>query len=144
MSLTVNNLMRGKVLCDYTTKYSGTLTMYEMCDEYLVTYRAELTNVDTTLLTHTGEFSHAAHMYEVMKKQLQNVEKGIMCISQSVRTHIAKNSGGYEYRQNADTTWYFTTPHYNNIIAGMDDVVAPIIEQYLTTEEQSDVGEEQA
>lgn len=132
MSLTVDNIMRGKVLCSYTTKYSGTLTMYEMCDEYLVTYRAELNNVDTTLLTHTGEFSNAARVYEVMKKQLQNVEKGIVCISQSVRTHIAEACGGYEYQKDAGTTGYFTTPHYDNIIQGMDDVVAPIVEEYLT------------
>ena len=144
MSLTVNNIMRGKVLCDYTTKYSGTLIMYEMCDEYLVTYRPELNNFDTMILTHTGEFSHAARVYEVMKKQLQNVEKGIVCISQDVRAHIAKTCGGYMYQQIADALSYRTASNYDNIIKGMDDVIAPIIEQYLTTEEQSDVGEEQA
>ena len=133
MALTVDNIIsRNKPMCEYTTRHIGTLHLYEMLGDYVVLYRPNLNNVDLIVLTHTGSFPHAAGVYEAVEKQMKEVEKGMDFISQELRNYIAKTSGGYGYRQVADTTGYRTASNYGNVIQGMDDVVAPIIEEYLT------------
>lgn len=133
MALTVNNIInRNKPLCEYKTLNVGALHLHEMCGDYVVLYRPNLNNVDSVVLTLTGSFPHAAGVYESVKKQMEEVEKGLTYISQELRTYIAKTSGGYGYRQVADETGYRTATNYDNIIQGMDDVIAPIIEEYLS------------
>nr|DAX27447.1 MAG TPA: hypothetical protein [Caudoviricetes sp.] len=135
MSLTVENIIsRNKPMCEYTTRHIGTLHLYEMLGDYVVLYRPNLNNVDLIVLTLTGSFPHAAGVYEAVEKQMKEVEKGMDFISQELRNYIAKTSGGYAYRQVADASGYCTASNYNNIIQGMDDVIAPIIEEYLTQE----------
>ena len=97
-----------------------------------MTYRSGLNNLDLVILTHTNEFSHAAHVYETVKKQMAEVDKGLTIISQEVRTHIAKKCGGFNYRQIEHTSAPRTASNYDNVKQGMDDVVAPIVEEYLT------------
>lgn len=135
MSLTVENIIsRNKPMCEYTTRHIGTLHLYEMLGEYVVLYRPNLNNVDLAVLTLTGSFPHAAGVYESVKKQMEDVEKGVDSISQELRNYIVKTSGGYAYRQVADASGYRTASNYNNIIQGMDDAIAPIVEEYLTQE----------
>lgn len=135
MSLTVENIIsRNKPMCEYTTRHIGTLHLYEMLGEYVVLYRPNFNNVDLAVLTLTGSFPHAAGVYESVKKQMEDVEKGVDSISQELRNYIAKTSGGYAYRQVADASGYRTASNYNNIIQGMDDAIAPIVEEYLTQE----------
>nr|DAO76293.1 MAG TPA: hypothetical protein [Caudoviricetes sp.] len=135
MSLTVENIIsRNKPMCEYTTQHIGALHLYEMLGDYVVLYRPNLNNVDLIVLTLTGSFPHAAGVYEAVEKQMKEVEKGMNFISQELRTHIAKTSGGYAYRQVADASGYRTASNYGNVIQGMDDVIAPIIEEYLTQE----------
>lgn len=133
MSLTVDNIIsRNKPMCEYTTRHIGTLHLYEMLGDYVVLYRPNLNNVDLIVLTLTGSFPHAAGVYEAVKKQMEGIEKGMDSISQELRTHIAKTSGGYAYRQVANATGYRTATNYGNVIQGMDAVIAPIIKEYLT------------
>lgn len=135
MALTVDNIIsRNKPMCEYTTRHIGALHLYEMCGDYVVLYRPNLNNVDLIVLTLTGSFPHAAGVYESVKKQMKEVEKGMDFISQELRNHIAKTSGGYGYRQVANASGYRTASNYGNVIQGMNDVVAPIIEEYLTQE----------
>lgn len=145
MAFSVEQIVsKNNLICEYTTTNVGALQLYELCGDYVVFYRPNLNNVDMMVLTLTGSFPHAAGVYEAVKEQMEKVEKGLNIISQRLRTHIATTCGGYKYRQVADASSYRTASNYDNIIKGVDDVVAQIIEQYLTTEEQSDVGEEQA
>lgn len=133
MALTVDNIIsRNKPMCEYATRHIGTLHLYEMSGDYVVLYRPNLNNVDLIVLTLTGSFPHAAGVYEAVKKQMEGVEKGVDSISQELRTHIAKTSGGYGYRQVANASGYRTASNYGNVIQGMNDVVAPIVEEYLT------------
>lgn len=133
MSFTVENIINGnKPMCEFTTRHIGTLHLYEMVGDYVVLYRPGISNLDAMILTLTGSFPHAACVYEAVEKQMKEVEKGIDFISQELRTHIAKTSGGFGYRQVAGVSGYRTASNYNNIIQGMDDVIAPIIEEYLT------------
>lgn len=133
MSLTVDNIIsRNKPMCEYTTRHIGTLHLYEMLGDYVLLYRPNLNNVDLIVLTLTGSFPHAAGVYEAVEKQMKEVEKGMDFISQELRNYITKTSGGYAYRQVADASGYRTASNYSNIIQGMDDVIAPIIEEYLT------------
>lgn len=135
MSLTVENIIsRNKPICEYTTRHIGTLHLYEMLGDYVVLYRPNLNNVDLIVLTLTGSFPHAAGVYEAVEKQMKEVEKGTDFISQELRNYIAKISGGYAYRQVANASGYRTASNYSNIIQGMDDAIAPIIEEYLTQE----------
>ena len=136
MSLTVNNIINNnnKPMCEYKTLNIGELYLYEKCGDYVVLYRPNLNNVDLTILVLTGSFPHAAGVYEAVEKQMKEVEKGMDFISQELRNYIAKTSGGYAYRQVADASGYRTASNYSNIIQGMDDVIAPIIEEYLTQE----------
>lgn len=105
-----------------------------MSGDYVVLYRSGLNNLDVTILTLTGSFPHAAGVYEAVKKQMEGVEKGVDSISQELRTHIAKTSGGYAYRQVADATGYRTATNYGNVIQGMNNAIAPIIKEYLMPE----------
>ena len=133
MALTVDNIIsRNKPMCEYTTRHIGTLHLYEMLGDYVVLYRPGLNNLDVMILTLTGSFPHAAGVYEAVEKQMKKVEKGMDFISQTLRTHIAKTSGGYGYRQVAGASGYRTASNYDNVIQGMDDAIAPIIEEYLT------------
>jgi hypothetical protein len=135
MSLTVENIIsRNKPMCEYTTRHIGTLHLYEMLGDFVVLYRPNLNNVDLVVLTLTGSFPHAAGVYEAVEKQMKEVEKGMDFISQELRNYIAKTSGGFGYRQVATVPGYRTASNYNNIIQGMDDAIAPIIEEYLTQE----------
>lgn len=135
MSFTVENIINGnKPMCEFTTRHIGTLHLYEMVGNYVVLYRPGLNNLDAMILTLTGSFPHAAGVYEAVEKQMKEVEKGIDFIRQELRTHIVKTSGGYAYRQVADASGYRTASNYNNIIQGMDDAIAPIVEEYLTQE----------
>lgn len=135
MSFTVENIINGnKPMCEFTTRHIGTLHLYEMVGDYVVLYRPNLNNVDLAVLTLTGSFPHAAGVYESVKKQMEDVEKGVDSISQELRNYIAKTSGGYAYRQVADASGYRTASNYSNIIQGMDDAIAPIVEEYLTQE----------
>ena len=143
MALTVERIICGtKPMCEYTTKYAGALELYEKDSDYVVAYRAELNNVDLIILTITGEFSHAAHVYETVKKQMVEVEKGVSLISQAVRMNIAEKCVGWLYRSVNQATSYRTASNYKNIKQGMDDAVAPIIEQYLKTVEDDDVDKQ--
>jgi hypothetical protein len=133
MALTVDNIIsRNKPMCEYKTQHIGTLHLYEMLGEYIVLYRPGLNNLDVMILTFTGSFPHAAGVYEAVEKQMNKVERGMDSISQTLRTQIAKTSGGYGYRQVADAIGYRTASNYSNIIQGVDNVVAPIIKEYLT------------
>ena len=133
MSLTVENIIsRNKPMCEYTTRHIGTLHLYEMLGDYVVLYRPNLNNVDLVVLTLTGSFPHAAGVYEAVEKQMKEVEKGMNFISQELRNYIAKTSGGFGYRQVATVPGYRTASNYGNVIQGMDDVIAPIIKEYLT------------
>lgn len=133
MALTVDNIIsRNKPMCEYTTRHVGTLHLYEMLGDYVVLYRPGLNNLDVVILTLTGSFPRAAGVYEAVEKQMKEVEKGMDFISQELRNHIVKTSGGYGYRQVANASGYRTASNYNNIIKGMDDTIAPIIEEYLT------------
>lgn len=135
MSLTVENIIsRNKPICEYTTRHIGALHLYEMCGDYVVLYRPNLNNVDLIVLTLTGSFPHAAGVYEAVEKQMKEVEKGLDYISQELRNYIVKTCGGYAYQQVADASGYRTASNYNNIIQGMDDAIAPIVEEYLTQE----------
>lgn len=136
MSLTVDNIITNndKPMCEYNTQHIGTLHLYEKCGDYVVLYRPNLNNVDLMVLTLTGSFPHAAGVYDAVEKQMKEVEKGMDFIGQELRNYIVKTCGGYAYRQVADASGYRTASNYGNVIQGMDDVIAPIIEEYLIPE----------
>lgn len=136
MTLAVEQIISfNKPMCEYRTKYTGELDLYEKGGDYVVMYRSELNIIDPIVLTLTAEFSHAAHVYETVKKQMEEVEKGMANISQTLRKSIAENCVGWQYKNVAEATSYRTASNYDNIKEGMKDVVAPIIEQYLTVGE---------
>lgn len=135
MALPVENIVSfNNPMCGYNTKYAGSIELYEKGGDYVVMYRSELNIIDPIVLALTGEFSHAAHVYETVKKQMEDIEEGLANISQTVRKRIAENCVGWQYKNVAKAASYRTASHYDNIKAGMDEAVAPIIEQYLTVE----------
>ena len=144
MAISVNDIItnNNKPMCEYNTRYTGTLHLYEKLGDYLVLYRPNLNNVGIIVLTHTGEFTHAAHVYETVQKQMAEIEKGLALISQTVRTYVAEHMGGYVYQRISDSTSYRTAICYDKFKEGLDNVVAPLIEQCLTYEEPDNVGEE--